>query len=97
MTDRKRWPALETSALDLLVLADLGLALEHGTHRLPSRERCRWLRSVQPMPLLYLLPTALRDGIETIHPSDIPVLAKAWAEGEEAANRGLTAEIAKLC
>lgn len=92
----KRWPALETSGIDWLVLSDLVLAL-----RQPALSRS--IDEQSPMvsvdetdgPWLYLLPSDLRDLMASIGPVDMPAVAKAWANGAEAVNRGLTEDVAK--
>lgn len=92
----KRWPVFETTGLDLLVLADLALALKRPIEATAIDEQTPAASADESEgPWLYVLPGGLRDSIAALGSSDIPAVADAWAKGEEAENRGLTTDIAE--
>ena len=87
---------LEATGLDLLVLADLALALKRPIEATAINEQTPAASADEAEgPWLYVLPVGLRDSIAAIGPADIPTVADAWAKGEEAENRGLTTDIAE--
>lgn len=93
---QKRWPAFETSGLDWLVLSDLALALKQPALSKAVDEQSPVASADETDgPWLYVVPTDLRDLIASIGLEDMPAVAKSWAIGEEAANRGLTEEVAQ--
>ncbi|WP_105436354.1 hypothetical protein [Neorhizobium tomejilense] len=92
----KRWPSLQTTGLDWLVLADLAEALGQAALA-RSIENLEASSSADETkgPWVYVLPTELRDHIASIASIDLSTIAEAWSDKEEAKARGLTAQDAQ--
>lgn len=86
----KRWPALETTGLDYLLLSELAAALK-------EKALANTIETLDPSssaneadgPWLYILPIELRDRMADLLPADVGAVATGWSKGEEAVNRGL--------
>ncbi|TDK31263.1 hypothetical protein E2F50_20175 [Rhizobium deserti] len=92
----KKWPALQTTGLDWLVLADLAEALGQSAlaQSIENLDPSSSADETQG-PWVYVLPTELRDHIASIASSDLSTVAEAWSDKGEANARGLTAKDAE--
>jgi hypothetical protein len=92
----KRWPAIETTGLDALILEELAVAL--GNPLLAEA-----MQDLDPSsfgdqadgPWVYVLPMEFRNQIAGLSAEDYARVSKAWCEGEEASGQGLTLDIAE--
>lgn len=87
----KNWPALQTTGLDWLILAELAEALDQAPLA-QAMEQLDPASSADEVngPWVYVLPMPLRDTIAALGPDRLGPVAKAWAGREEADAAGLT-------
>lgn len=92
----KNWPSFQASGLDSLVLSDLAAALGRSALAQSVEEiDPASFRNEASGPWLYVLPAEFRDQIAAIPSDRTSAVAKAWSQGEEASDRGMTAQDAE--